>query len=370
MQAAKKRETEVRREQKAKEKEQVARQKALEKEFAAVNVLKRDKRTTCAEMIVDIDTEFSLTDAGEQLVRVLKELGTEVSTNWQSPAGNMIKWRRKVKAEYNASLDQFVPISEEIRKEKFILIVLTGVEFVNMVLEDELAEKIEMVQCLFPEMKLIYMIEGLSSFLQKILKENRREFEKLAQNALLEAEGQTGTTKSRARKRKESDFYSRIFAKYNAAVDDERVEDALIALQVHYNCLVCHSASPVDSATWISILTQDIGTIPYKRARTNIHETICMEAGQIQAGKSVEDTFRRTIRQVKYVTDPLAGGIVQRHGTLSKMMESVQTAGHDAFLDVDRASSGPRMRRLGQKLAADLHFIFSCTDPEALLNQT
>ncbi|KAK9365833.1 hypothetical protein V1509DRAFT_631942 [Lipomyces kononenkoae] len=353
------REKEAEREQKRKEKEQMSLERQRQHELAAVNKLKMSKKDTCAEMIVDIDADFAKTVGGQKLLSILVPLGIEVSTSWTSPTRNMIKWRRKVKAEYNDALGLFVPIPEEIRKECFILIVLTGVEFVDMVIENQLAENVTSIRRIYPDLKLIYMIEGLNSFFKKMATQTQREFNNMVQDAL-------GNSQSRTKKlrNEEGDLFVKIQKKYNHRQHADVIEDALIMLQVVYDCLVFHSTTSLDSAEWIAILTQDIGTIPYKNARLNIHETICMESGQVKAGTTTKDTFSQTLRQVKYVTPGLSKGISDRYGTINEMMKALDSRGSNAFLAIGGEASN---RKIGQTLANNLDSIFSSTDPNAFV---
>ncbi|KAK9325500.1 hypothetical protein V1517DRAFT_314327 [Lipomyces orientalis] len=361
-QAAKKQtshEKENEREQKRKEKEQIAVEKQREKELAAVNKLKISKKDTCAEMIVDIDSDFAKTAGGQQLRSILMPLGIEVSTSWTSLTRNMVKWRRKVKSEYNAALGHFVPIPEEVRKEDFVLIVLTGVQFVDMVIENGLINNVTSIRRMYPNQKLIYMIEGLNSFFKKMRTQTQREFNNMVQDALGNA-----TSKTKNPRSNDGDLFAKVQKIYNYRIHPDLVEDALIMLQVIYDCLVFHSTTALDSAEWVAILTQDIGTIPYKKARLNIHETICMESGQVKAGANNKDTFSQTLQQVKYVTPSLSKAISDKYGTIDEMMKTLDIRGPNTFLAIGGDASS---RKIGQTLAKNLNFIFSSTDPNAFV---
>ncbi|KAK9433888.1 hypothetical protein V1505DRAFT_360707 [Lipomyces doorenjongii] len=355
------REKEAEREQKRKEKEQICLEKQRQNELAAVNKLKLSKKDTCAEMIVDIDADFANSAGGQKLQSILTPLGIEVSTSWTSPTRNMIKWRRKVKAEYNDALGHFVPIPQEVRKEFFILTVLTGVEFVDMVIENRLIEHATSIRRIYPNLKLIYMIEGLNSFFKKMAAQTQREFNNMVQDALGNS---TSKTKKQRSEEGDRDLFVKVQRAYNRRLHPDLVEDALIMLQVEYDCLVFHSTTALDSAEWIAILTQDIGTIPYKKARLNIHESICMESGQVKAGTTNKDTFSHTLHQVKYVTPSLSKGISDKYGTINEMMKALDIRGSNAFVAIGGEASN---RKIGQTLAKNLSFVFSSTDPNAFV---
>ncbi|KAK9456295.1 hypothetical protein V1511DRAFT_497077 [Dipodascopsis uninucleata] len=351
-------------------KEKKAQEKQRQRQLESVNKIKVSKKETCTEMIVDIDSEFAKTVCGSHLQSILEPLGISVSTNWTSPTGNMIKWRRKVFAEYNEALGYFIPIPEEIRKEKFLLVVLNGIEFIEMVIDGHLFESVKRIKSLYHNMKIIYMIEGLSNVLRKLNAQNRRQFANKVHGAL---EGNMVMSSSRQRKTKDdTEVLTRVQGKFNPNIHPELIEDAMIGLQMSYNCLIFHTTTELDSAQWITILTQDISMIPYKNAKVNIHETICMEAGQVKAGIDNDDTFKSTLQRVKFVTPGLAAGIFNKYGSIHGMMTALKQSGPQAFLSID-GSQGPTgrtsSRKIGPVLSRNLHYIFSSTDPNTFIDQ-
>ncbi|KAK9467671.1 hypothetical protein V1512DRAFT_252807 [Lipomyces arxii] len=356
------------REQRRQEKEQQAIEKERQREIASVNTLKKSKKDTCTEMKVDIDKDLSETATGKHLQSILAGLGISVSVTWSSPTANMIKWRRKVVAEYNEALDQFMPIPEEICKENFIMVVLTGIEFVDMVIENRASENANSIQRLFPGQKIIFLIEGLNSVLKKLTTQTRREFQNKVHNAMGSNEGSSKTRT--VSKNNEANRLAKVQSLYNYKIHPEMIEDAMITLQVIHNCLIFHSSSAIDSAEWISILTQDISTIPYKKARVNIHETICMEAGQVKAGTDNTDTFQQALQQIKFVTPGLSKSISNKYNNIDAMMKDLKVNGENVFCGLSRGREelGQATRKTGTKLAKDIAFIFTCRDPDALLS--
>ncbi|KAK9480784.1 ERCC4 domain-containing protein [Lipomyces japonicus] len=360
-----KEEKELAREEKKRQKEQAAAEKIKEKELEAVNKLKISKKDTCEEMIVDLDNQFVQTDCGQRLQNILRPLGIEVSTNWSSPTGNMIKWRRKVNAEYNTALGHFVPIPEEIRKEHFILVMLTGVELINLVLSKTLHDHVQSIQRFFPTMKIIYMINGLHSFYRKSSTMARREFNKEVQGALGTITNQNRSKKNKSRNNEPNDLESAVAAKFDRSIHEDQVEEALVMLQIKYGCLIFHTSSSIDSAEWLAGMTQDISMIPYKKARTNINETICMEAGQIKTGSDCRDTFEKTLLHFKYVTPGITEKVVDRFKAINEMMKSLELNGPNVLLNLGGSDF---KRGIGKSLANTMHAVFTSMNPNALVS--
>ena len=164
---------------------------------------------------------------------------------------------------------------------------------------------------------------------------------------------------------KEAEILDRLGSQLSPAQFIDMVEEALIELQVVYHCHLFHSTVPPDSATWITILTQDMSVIPYRSARIDINESICMEAGQVRAGADNRTTFQNSLQQLKYFSPALAGAVVQEFGNIHTMMRELQAKGPDRLLSIGSASG---KRAIGKTLAKNLHFIFASAIHSRLSN--
>lgn len=254
--AAEKEETKA---QKRREKEVREAEKKREQELASVNKLKTSKKDSAPEMIVDISIDLAASVLGDQLRRFMLELKCEVNHEWQPvTVGDglcrVVKWRRKVKAEYNEVRGMFLPLPvEQIRDEQHVLVYLTAKEFLEVAMDitgrDGLAEHVSRIKKLHPgkpeDVKLIYLIEGLDALARKNKSNRNRQYQSRVRSQLGAGEG----SKSAA----SADI-----------IDDDQIEDARLRLQVSHGCLIHETNAAVESMEWISKFTGDISTIPYK----------------------------------------------------------------------------------------------------------
>ncbi|KAK9472859.1 uncharacterized protein V1510DRAFT_416241 [Dipodascopsis tothii] len=313
-------------------------------------------------MIADLDADFAQSTVGQLVIANFESLGIEVSATWASPLGSMIKWRRKTCAEYNEALGYFVPIPEEIRREPFVFVYTTGVDFVEKVLDQTVDDDLARLGQHFPGMKVIYMIEGLHAFLGKVSATAQRAFASRVQEALGGSQRRRKEP-AKAASSKESEVMARLGAQFDTSRALELVDDALLGLQVVHRCHIFHSTIPPDSAEWIAIMTQDMSIMPYRAARVDVNESICMEAGQIKAGADHRGTFQNTLQQLKFFSPAMANSVVNEFKTIDKMMLALGSGGPDRLLRI----CSNRGRGIGKTLARNLHFAFTSKDPHALL---
>ena len=245
------------------EKKRILKEKAKEKKIALaladVNRAKMDKKRTGPEMIVDIPSNIHGQDLDLQIRAFLKNLGIEAAT-FQAPRPNIIKWRRKVTYRWNQETEQRDLVSPmEIENEKHILCLLPANEFVALAAADAHSTNIEThVQDLkreFAGCKLIYLIEGLHTWTRK----NKLMLNRAYQAAVLsqipaQDKGNHAFGKPHPRRKKPAHEY----------VDNDKIEDGLLRLQVHHNALIHHTATAVETAEWVTNFTQHISTIPFR----------------------------------------------------------------------------------------------------------
>ncbi|KAK9459369.1 uncharacterized protein V1516DRAFT_679718 [Lipomyces oligophaga] len=361
------REREHLREIRRQQKEEAARNKAREKELASVNRLRTNRKETCTDMIVDIDNELVQSELGQQLQLVLSSLNIACTSEWKSPleGEKLIKWRRKVQADFDSELGYFVPIPSEIRSEDFVLVYLPAIRFVLLVLKNELDKHVEQVNQCFESAQIIYVVEGLSAYTRKLTTKKRRDFNQQVEEVIQGSSQQSKVRRTRRAGGAKSDEEQYIMDNFEADTHFERFEEALIELQILHNCLVFQTSTAHDSAEWIAAMTQDLSMIPQKQASTNIFETICMEAGQIVKGKDPSDTFSRTIQQMKYMTPTSAGAVVEEFGTIDEMMRRLYRQGHKIFVGLGGQTG---TKKLGDKTARQLEFVFTSTEPDQYIS--
>ncbi|KAL8817264.1 MAG: hypothetical protein Q9223_003869 [Gallowayella weberi] len=254
-------------------KEEQAREKQKDKDRAEANRLKLDKKLSTPEMIVDLPLSIEGSKVDTQIREVLQGIGVE-TTSYHSPVINLIKWRRKIESRFNAETGAREKLqNKEIDTEKHLLCLMPANEFVQFATsngdEDSpaLDEHVTRVRSVLDECIPIYLIEGLDAWMRKNKNAKNRAYQAavLGQPDAHIPDSSTSGPNAAPRRRK-----PRI-----EIVDEDIIEDALVRLQVMNNCLVHHTAAPVETAEWIAHFTEQISQIPYRCAQSlfsHLHE--------------------------------------------------------------------------------------------------
>lgn len=247
------------------EREAKALERQAQQELDAVNKLKTSKKDSVKEMIVDISASFAQSSTGQQLVKFLDNQQQESTTDWDTSLPNLIKWRRKVVSAWDEALGYFVPIPPNIRDEKHVLVVVLANEFVDMAEDEALLDDhvVKLKSALGGEGAIpIYLIEGLTTLMQKSQNAKNRTFQGAVRQAInsVSTGGDLSNSSNRRKKGR-----ARI-------IDDDMVEDALLRLQITHGCLIHHTTSTQGTFEWIHIFTGDISTIPYKYFSLSLFE--------------------------------------------------------------------------------------------------
>ena len=262
--------------QKAKDKEEAQRlkriqraQKAKDKEIAAAladaNKLKKDKKESTKEMIVDLPSSLQNDNPARdaQIREMLRNLGLEPNT-YASPISNVIKWRRKVDSRFDAERGYRVAIPTVIEDEHHVMVILSAKDLVGLVTarasQEDLNQHVCSLKSSFTGCAPIYMIEGLRGWMGKNKNARNRAFrdEVLTQEAQPRANDENEQSNSRCRAKKPKAPASIPY------IDEDIIEDALLKLQVQHDCRIHHTITRLDTAEWVANFTQHISTIPYK----------------------------------------------------------------------------------------------------------
>ena len=349
--------------------EAAAAEKRREQELASFNKIRTSKKDSAHELIVDISAAFAKDDVGIKLVGFLGNLGCELKATWHLTGierdWKVVKWRRKVRAEYDSALSIFVPLPRmEIRDEKYILVHLTASEFVELACPEDadallnLDTHVGIMRKLAPGpgVRIIYMIDGLAAYARK---------SKLAKNnnfraQVLTAMGGAPAPASAAR---------RTTAPPSRVIDEESLEDALLKLQVKHSCLIQQTAGAVESAEWISILTGDISTIPYKSSSMVLDTSFCTDVGQVKTGVDAMDTWSKMLQEIHRVTPAVANGITDRYPDVKSLIRAFETQGEGALANVPltaTSSGAPSNRTVGMALSRRIWGVFAGRDEDSL----
>ena len=254
-------------EQKAKEKEEDRERKRLlkeekvrEKRIAAdlteVNKSKLDKKDSTPEMIVDLPASIDGQSVDTQIRQFLKNLEVD-ATLYQSTLPNVIKWRRKLKARWNAELDYWEPIDQmEIHDEKHVMCLMSAKEFVGLATnqndDQDLDTHVTKLRSAHSGCIPIYLIEGLHGWMKRNKNAENRAYQ--ARVNLIDQANESSSTSQHSRSKKPAP----------EIVNDDLIEDALLRLQVIHGCLVHLTSTSAETAEWVATFTQHISTIPYR----------------------------------------------------------------------------------------------------------
>jgi crossover junction endonuclease EME1 len=237
-------------------KEEKAREKRIAADLAEVNKSKLDKKDSTSEMIVDLPASIDGQRIDTQIREFLKNLGVD-TTLYQSPIPNVIKWRRKTKALWNAAADHWEPLEcMKIHEEKHVLCILSAKEFISLstVQEDEDIEThVIKVKSAYDACTPVYLIEGLHASMKRNKTAENRAYQAKV-NSLGQAEEVSASSQTAPKKARPA----------AQVIDEDSIEDALLRLQVLSGCLIHHTATPVETAEWVANFTQHISTIPYR----------------------------------------------------------------------------------------------------------
>lgn len=240
-------------------KEEKARDKRIAADLAEVNKSKLDKKDSTPEMIVDLPASIDGQSVDTQIREFLKTLGVD-ATLYQSPLPNIVRWRRKMKARWNADLDHWEPIERmEIHEEQHVMCLMSAKQFVALATAQNRGEDIDThvarLKSAYEGCIPIYLIEGLQSWMRKNrTAENRAYQNRVSSLSQSNTDSVPAASQQASKKKKPVSVF----------VDEDMIEDALLRLQVMNGSLVHHTNASVETAEWVANFTQHISTIPYR----------------------------------------------------------------------------------------------------------
>ena len=253
------REKEEDQERKRIQREEKAREKRIAADLAEVNKSKLDKKDSTPEMIVDLPASIDGQSVDTQIREFLKTLGVD-ATLYQSPLPNVVRWRRKTKARWNAEFEHWEPMERmEIHEEKYVMCIMPAKEFVALALVQNNGEDVDThvtrLKSAYDDCIPIYLIEGLHVWMRKNkTAENRAYQDRVNSLSQRNTDGVPSASQQASKKKKPVSGF----------VDEDMIEDALLRLQVMNGSLVHHTNTSVESAEWVANFTQHISTVPYR----------------------------------------------------------------------------------------------------------
>lgn len=343
--ADKEREKQRKKEERERTKEGKAREKERATALVEANKMKTDKKVSTPEMIVDVPS--SLDDGTRvQLDTLLETLGVELST-WDT-SDAVVKWRRKVTCKWNEDLGYWEPIPKRIMHEKHVAVIMTAQAFVDLALDHNggIRSHIMSMEEKFAGNQIIYVLEGMTPWMRKNRNLRNRQF----------TSGVRSETTGGARRRAPAQEY----------ISEDLIEDALLELQVMHDVLIHHTTIPLETAQWITVLTQHISTIPYKQQKSQAQGAgFCMESGQVKTGEDNKDTYVRLLQEIARVTQPIAYGVTIEFPSVTELVNRLSDGGPMRLSDVRKTVNREGTlgeKKIGQAVSKRIHQVFTGRD--------
>lgn len=373
-----KKQKDAEREAKRAKREAARKEKEHLKALEAANKNKASKASAVKEMVVDMDPVLYDTKLGEDIRSQLGEL--EVETNKMNDENspfasavqepkeggiNTVTFRRKVTAEYDPEEDIYRPIELKVKEENCVIIIITGERFAEIVNEGHTVRgtHLDNINKAFQGKQVIYVIENLQAILRRSANETNREVTMRVRELMGGEEGEPpessqGTTTARRATSNRS-------TGGGIKVDEQTVEEFLMDLQFTHSFKVVQTASKLETTEWIVDLVQEISSAPYKTSKLLSNEMF--DVGNIASGQTIEDTSKKSLEKIKYVTPNMAWTIAKYYGNLYKFTKKVKHRGVDAVggLRTENGNNGV----MGKALAKTVTDIFLSKDPEQFLEQ-
>lgn len=279
--------------------------------IAAVNVLKKSKKDSTSEMIVDACSSFDRSALGNHISSSMQELNCELNLS-PMPVKGLVKFRRKTVAEFDNAKGFWIPLSEtRVLDENHLIVIIKAADFLKIIETDpDLSNHVASVRGINPQALVLYMIEGLSAVMRKSQAARNRAYQ-----AAVRAAGVSSESESSSRRRAPA---------VAADIDEEAIEDILMDLQIQHRCMIVYSTSPADTAEQLSTLISDISTIPYKKERGQSTAQFCTETGQIKTGSDKRDTFEKMLQSVSRVTPQVAQAIASQYNSLRELCDALK----------------------------------------------
>jgi crossover junction endonuclease EME1 len=262
-----------------------------------------------------------------------------------------------------------------IEPDKHAMVTMTATQFVDLVLAaapqqqppseptETLDAHISRMKRHFPDHTLIYLLEGLNVWMRKNRTVRDRYFQAAVRSVLPPPADDNTVSGTAARRRKQP-------AK-QVYVDEDLIEDALLALQVRHKVLVHHTAIPLETARQIAIFTQHLSTLPYRRIKDKLNAAsagFCMDAGQVRPGDGPRDTFVRMLQEITRVTAPIAYGILGEFGSVTKLVSGMEEGGPLRLEDVRKCADREGTvaeRRVGPAVSKRVWKVFTGQNEES-----
>ncbi|GAC71326.1 hypothetical protein PANT_2d00056 [Moesziomyces antarcticus T-34] len=386
------------REAKAREREAAKAAKARlaseKKRFVEANRLRTSKSDTMRELIVDLDRtlfakDMPLATCEQSIVARLVEEGATVHMCDSVVAPPLIRFRRKVKAEWSDERRHWVPLDEEqVRREPVTMVYVDAAEVVRLVGEGEtaleawyadlerrlLAVNAGEVGSRGGEQQVFLICQGLVKYYSRLRANENRAYtarirQQLAEGSNAEVAAESTGTRAAGRKGAGS----------GDVPVQAVVERALLQLKMMRRCYVIHAASLVDGVEWVHQLTGDVSLRPYKALR-DTHLSFAVDTGRNTTSNDPGMIYAMMLQQIPRVTPAIAASIATRYPSLHALVAAYKSCTSVdeerrllATIQIETNRDGTvrsaNRASLGLQLSKRIHAVLRGSNAEMLINR-
>ncbi|SNX84701.1 uncharacterized protein MEPE_03410 [Melanopsichium pennsylvanicum] len=376
------------------------------KRILEANRLRTSKSDTMRELIVDLDrmlfTSGSPLSGCEGSVKArFEEEGAAVHMCDGVVAPPMIRFRRKVKAEWDAERRYWKPLDrEEVRRETVSIVYVDAKDVVRVVQEDtgnqgglerwygDLKRRLKVLNVGAKGDEQVFLIcQGLVKYYNRIRKSENRAYTARIRQQL--AENQPAADAA-ADDDEVSEMIPKVASRRKGAetvVDpvpatdippQAMVERALLQLKLIHRCYVIHAASLVDGVEWLHQLTSDLSLKPYKSLR-DTHLSFAVHTGRNTTSSSSAAIYTMMLQQIPRVTPSIAKSITTIYPSLSALVKAYKRCKDEkeekgllSGVQVQSNKDGTVRRdnrmNLGLQLSKRIRAVIRGTDGEVVVN--
>lgn len=387
--AAKAAAAKVARETKARERElaKAAKQRAAadKKRFLEVNRLRTSKSDTMRELIVDLDRPLfgpgqPFAGCQESVTARFVDEGASVNLCDGVVAPPLVRFRRKVKAEWDAERRHWVPLErEEVRREAMAIVYVDAKEVVRLVgegggLESWYGDLKRRLRAMDGEDAQVFLIcQGLVKFYARLKANENRAYTARIRQQLADAQPADEPTASTARRKPPP-----ATTETSAVPPQATVERSLLQLKLLHRCYVIHAASLVDGIEWLHQLTADLSLKPYKSLR-DTHLSFAVDTGRNTSSSSSASIYGMMLQQIPRVTPAIAASITTIYPSLHALLSAYGRCNDEAEergllsgVQVQSNKDGTERRgnrtNLGLQLSKRIHAVVRGRNAELLVS--
>lgn len=294
-------------------------------------------------------------------------------------------------AEYDEDQEMWRPLPRpRANRENHIIVFLHAEEFCTIAVgsseNTELDEKrmehnfdiyINQIRQHYPGHTLIFLIQGLASWIKRNLNVKNREYAAAVRSQAVDSESDppAPSQKQRRGQKRRSNNNASTQKPDFSLINAEISEALLLHLQLSHQPLhIHHTTSHGTTAHEISQFTQHLSTRPYRiTAQTHnlTRASFCMDIGQIRTSADAKETYLSMLQEVNRITPSMAIGIsAAGYDSVRKLVEGFRGEEGSVLLeDVKKAlnrDGGWSDRRLGPMVSKRLYKVFMGKDPGSM----